>query len=72
MIALPMHTSPDLAVGALYESLLETALRQFFDSAILDSASMHEPRSGRVEPQDGGLHAPIIPDGDGAARTGHR
>jgi hypothetical protein len=35
-----MPSSPDLAVGALYESLLETALRQFFDRAILDSASM--------------------------------
>jgi hypothetical protein len=31
---------PDLAVGALYDSLLETALRQFFDRAVLDSASV--------------------------------
>ena len=35
-----MQSPPDLAVGALYESLLETALRQFFSRAILDSASM--------------------------------
>ncbi len=35
-----MSVTPDLAIGALYESLLETALRQFFDRAILDSASM--------------------------------
>jgi hypothetical protein len=34
-----MPTPPDLAVGALYDSLLETALRQFFDRAVLDSAS---------------------------------
>ena len=40
MIAIPMQSPPDLAVGALYESLLETALRQFFSRAILDSASM--------------------------------
>lgn len=35
-----MSVTPDLAIGALYESLLETALRQFFDQATLDSASM--------------------------------
>lgn len=35
-----MSLPPDLAVGALYDSLLETALRQFFDRATLDSASI--------------------------------
>src|SRR5687768_14932098 len=35
-----MSLPPDLAVGALYDSLLETALRQFFDRAVLDSASL--------------------------------
>lgn len=35
-----MPLPPDLAVGALYDSLLESALRQFFDRAVLDSASM--------------------------------
>lgn len=40
-----MDSPPDLAVGALYENLLETALRQFFDRAILDSASAPSPSS---------------------------
>lgn len=40
-----MSLTPDLAVGALYDSLLETALRQFFDRAALDSASL-PPVSG--------------------------
>ena len=40
-----MSLPPDLAVGALYDSLLETALRQFFDRAVLDSASL-PPVSG--------------------------
>ena len=35
-----MTLPPDLAVGALYDSLLEVALRQFFDRAALDSASL--------------------------------
>ena len=35
-----MTLPPDIAVGALYDSLLETALRQFFDRASLDSAQM--------------------------------
>jgi hypothetical protein len=35
-----MTLPPDLAVGALYDSLLEVALRQFFDRAVLDSASL--------------------------------
>ena len=32
-----MPTSPDLAVGARYDSLLQSALRQFFDRAELDA-----------------------------------
>jgi hypothetical protein len=32
-----MHLSPDLAVGARYDSLLQSALRQFFDRATLDA-----------------------------------
>jgi len=40
-----MTLPPDIAVGALYDSLLETALRQFFDRASLDSAAM-PPVSG--------------------------
>lgn len=45
-----MQLPLDPAVGALYESLLEAALRQFFDHAILDSASMPlaSPASGFV------------------------
>ncbi|MEQ1573794.1 MAG: hypothetical protein ABL993_06060 [Vicinamibacterales bacterium] len=35
-----MSLPPDLAVGALYDSLLEAALRQFFDRAVLDSLSV--------------------------------
>ena len=35
-----MSLPPDIAVGALYDSLLETALRQFFDRASLDSAQL--------------------------------
>jgi len=40
-----MTLAPDLAVGALYDSLLEAALRQFFSRASLDSASL-PPVSG--------------------------
>jgi hypothetical protein len=40
-----MPMPPDLAVGALYDSLLEAALRQFFDRAAIDSASL-PPVSG--------------------------
>ena len=35
-----MSLPPDLAIGALYDSLLEMALRQFFERAVLDSASL--------------------------------
>ena len=45
MIAPAVPQPPDLALGALYDSLLETALRQFFDRAVLDSASV-PPVSG--------------------------
>ncbi len=66
---------PALAVGALYDSVLQSALRQFFERASLDTevdalGVVGWPAVDRAVGQSGGADHPVVRDALHAARAG--
>jgi hypothetical protein len=61
MIEAPMSLPPALAVGAHYDTVLQSALRQFFGRATLDSEVLAEgPRDGRLSIEPSANPAALI------------